>query len=122
MNPRITAAERDALYDHVYVRLSGIDAVWLAARSEDYETAELLARELVDELHLVLDDLGWGPGNGAVQLTTDPEVLRRVLTCMRSRVEELQAAEAQERDEGRRREEQYARLLETCERVLAELD
>lgn len=121
MSVWITAAERDALYDHVYVRLSGIDAVWLAAQSGDYEAADQLARALVDDLRLVLDDLGWGPTGGPVELTTEPQTLRRVLCRMQVGVAELQATEAEEREEGRRREEQNARLLEACGRVLAEL-
>ena len=122
MSVRITADERDALYDQIYVRLSGIDRLWFATEAEDWESADELARELVDELRLVLEDLGWGEGDGeALQLTTPPDVLRRVLTRMQEQAEGAQAAEAEEREEGRLREEQRQRLMKTCRRVLAEL-
>jgi hypothetical protein len=119
---RVTAAERDALYDQVFVRLSGIDSLWLAAQGEEWGKAERLAREYVDDLRLVLDDLGWGEGSGeALQLRTPPEVLRRVLTRMQEQAEEQQRAEEEEREESRLREEQRQRLLQACRRVLAEL-
>jgi len=118
----ITASERDALYEQIYVRLSGIDDVWLAAQTEDFERADRLARELIDELLLVRDDLGWGPGAGEpLRLTTEPDVLRRVLTRMQRQAEAQLEAEEQEREEGRRREEQRRRLMDACRRVLAEL-
>jgi len=119
---RITADERDALYDQIFVRLSGIDDIWLAAQAEDWGTAERLAREFSDDLRLVLGDLGWGESGGeAMQLTTPPEVLRRVLTRMQERAEAQQEAEEEERAEGRLREEQRQRVMRTCRRVLAEL-
>ena len=120
---RISAAERDALYDQIYVRLSGIDGVWLAAQEEDYETADRLGREFSDDLQLVLEDLRWGEGSGEpLELTAPPDVLRRVFTRMRNRAESQQALEEEERAEGRRREEQTQRLMEACRRVLGELD
>lgn len=119
---RVTAAERDALYDQVFVRLSGIDSLWLAAQAGEWERADRLAREYVDDLRLVLEDLGWGEGVGeALQLRTPPEVLRRVLTRMQEQAEEQQQAEEEEREESRLREEQRQRLLQACRRVLAEL-
>lgn len=123
MSVRITAAERDALYDQIYVRLSGIDAVWLAAEEGDYEAAGRLGREFADDLQLLLDDLGWGAGSGEpLELTAPPDVLRRALTRIQGRAEDQQALEAQERAEGRRREERTQRLVEACRRVLGELE
>jgi hypothetical protein len=113
---RITAAERDALYDQVFARLSGIDGIWLAVQHEDWAEADRLACEYTDDLRLVLDDLGWGDGSDEdLDLSTPPDVLRRVLTRMQERAEE------EERAEGMRREEQRQRLMEACRRVLAEL-
>jgi hypothetical protein len=54
MNVRITAAERDALYEQIAVRLSGIDDVWMAVEAEDYPKAERVAREFSDDLRLIL--------------------------------------------------------------------
>ena len=122
MSVLITADERDALYDQIYVRLSGIDDLWFAAQAEDGESLDRLAREYVDDLRLVLEDLGWGEGDGeALQLTTPPAVLRRVLTRMQEQAEGARAAEAEEREESRLREERRQRLMQTCRRVLAEL-
>ncbi len=122
MSVRITAAERDALYEQIYVRLSGIDEVWIAAEAEDYARAERVAREFSDDLRLILDDLGWGEGSGEpLELGTPPDVLRRVCTRMRSRAEGMRAMEAEERAERRPREERTERVLETCRRVLGEL-
>jgi hypothetical protein len=119
---RISAAERDALYDHVFVRLSGIDSLWLAAQNGEWEKAEQLAREYVDDLRLVLEDLGWGEGGGeALQLRTPPDVLHRILTRMRDQAEDEQKAEEEGRWEEVRLREERQRLMRTCRRVLAEL-
>jgi len=81
-----------------------------------------LAREYVDDLRLVLEDLGWGETGGEeLQLRTPPDVLRRVLTRMQEQAEEQLRVEEDEREESRPREEQRQRLLQTCRRVLAEL-
>jgi hypothetical protein len=119
---QITAAERDALYEQIYVRLSGIDAVWLAVEGADYEAADRLAREYTDDLQLVLDGLGWGAGSGEpLELATPPEVLRRVLTRMQAAAERQRSLEDEERATGHVREERTQRLMEACRRVLTEL-
>lgn len=122
MRVRITAAERDALYEQISVRLSGIDDVWMAVEAEDYPRAERVAREFTDDLRLILDDLGWGARGGEpVELTTPPDVLRRVCTRLWAKAEALRETEEEERAESRQREEQTQRVLETCRRVLGEL-
>jgi hypothetical protein len=117
----ITAAERDALYEHIYMRLSGIGDVWLAVEAEDFETAERLGRDFSDDLRLVLDDLGWGEGGGGLELRTSPDVLRRVFRRVRAAAEAERAGEERERLEVHAREQQAAQMIETCRRVLAEL-
>lgn len=120
---RISGAERDALYEELYARLSGIDDLWLAAEAKDYERADRVAREFSDDLRLILGDLGWGEGAGEpLELATPPDVLRRVLTRMQEGAEAIQAMEQQERAEIQRREERTQRVLEACRRVLGELD
>jgi hypothetical protein len=122
MSVRITAAERDALYEQIYVRLSGIDEVWMAAEANDYARAERVAQEFSDDLRLILDDLGWGEGSGKpLELTTPPDVLRRICTRMRCRAEAQRELEAEEWAERQPREERAERALETCRRVLGEL-
>lgn len=119
---RISAAERDALYEQIYVRLSGIDEVWSAVETEDYEQADKVAREFCDDLRLVLDDLGWGAGSGgSLELVTPPAVLRRVFTRMQAKAEDQRALEEEERAESRLREERTEQLLGACRRVLGEL-
>jgi hypothetical protein len=122
MTVRITAAERDALYEQIIVRLSGIDDVWMAAEAEDFPRASRVAREFSDDLRLILDDLGWGAGGGKpLELTSPPDVLRRVCTRLRAKAEAQRKTEEEERAESRQREEQTQRVLETCRRVLGEL-
>lgn len=53
----ITAAQRDALYDQILDRLSGIGDIWMAASNEQFETADRLGREYRDESRPLLDDL-----------------------------------------------------------------
>lgn len=119
---RITAEERDALYEQIFVRLSGLDEVWTAAQLGEYERADRVAREFSDDLRLILDDLGWGEGSGEpLDLATPPDVLRRVCTRMRTRAEALREHEEAERAESQAREEQTQRVLEACRRVLGEL-
>jgi hypothetical protein len=121
MSVRITAAERDALYEQLAVRLSGIDDVWMAVEAEDYARAERVAREFSDDMRLI-DDLGWGPhGAEPLELTTPPDILRRVCTRLQGGAEAQREMEEEERAEARLREEQTQRVLETCRRVLGEL-
>ncbi len=122
MKLRISAAHRDALYDQILDRLSGIGDVWLAVQKEDFETATKLGREFSDGLCLVLDDLGWGAGPGrTIELTAPPDVLRRVF----GRLEELAAAQCEEPDpllqEARELEERNRLVIEACRDVLATL-
>jgi hypothetical protein len=120
----ITHAQRDAVYDQILDRLSGIDDIWIAASKADFETADRLGREYSDELRLVLDDLGWGDGPEpeTIELTTAPDVLRRVFGRMR----ETAAGERARRQAGwietRVLEERNRLVGEACETVLAGLD
>jgi hypothetical protein len=57
MSPTITAAQRDALYDQILERLSGVGDVWIAVGSEDFEAADRLGREYSDDPRLVLGDI-----------------------------------------------------------------
>jgi hypothetical protein len=122
MSVRITAAERDALYEQISVRLSGIDEVWMAVEAGDFARADRVGREFSDDLRLVLDDLGWGAGSGQpLELITPADVLRRVCRRMQDRAEAQRETEEEERVRGQEREEQTQRVLETCRRVLGEL-
>lgn len=120
----ITGAQRDALYDWVYDRLSGIDDIWLAASNGRYETADRLGREYSDELRLVLDDLGWGdgPGGPTIELTTPPDVLRRVFGRLAGSGTAKPASGEEGPIDSRELDERDRLVGEACETVLAALD
>jgi hypothetical protein len=120
----VTAEQRDALCDQILDRLSGIGDVWVAAERRDYETAERLGREYSDDLRLVLDDLGFAerPGGTAVELTTPPDVLRRVLARLGNQAASDAAGGERELAEIREMEDRNRLVAEACDAVLAELD
>jgi hypothetical protein len=123
MGLSVTAAQRDALYDQILDRLSGIGDIEMAIRAHNYDDAERIGREYSDDLRLLLDDLGVGEqAAGPVELNTPPAVLRRVLPRLRELALnhtaglEPQWAEVQElRDRNRL-------VSEACEAVLGGLD
>lgn len=124
MSLTITAAQRDALYEHLYIRLSGIEAVWFAVSAGDYARAENLGREFSDALLLVLDDLGWGEHRGEeeIELTTPPKVLRRVLRRLRDAAAlQIETEERERADRARTEGEQNQLVKDTCESVLASI-
>lgn len=123
MSLTISAEQRDALYDQIFDRLSGIDDVWLAVSMGDYEAAERLGREYSDDLRLVLDDLGWGDGpGGAIDLTAPPDILRRAFTRLGDAALHLDADQQQERAEVREAEKRNRLVVEACRQVLTSLD
>ncbi len=100
----ITKEQRDALYDQILDRLSGIGDIELTIQAENFGIAKRLASEYSDDLRL-LNDLGFGDGHGEpVELTAPPEVLRRVLPRMRDLAERNRL------------------VAEACEAVLADID
>jgi hypothetical protein len=123
MTPRITAAQRDALYDQILDRLSGVDDVRLAVCAGNYDAAQRLGREYSDDLCLVVDDLGWGEGTGkSIELSSPPEVLRRALSRLRDAAVDHHASQEGERAELREAEERDRLVVEACMQVLADLD
>ena len=120
---RISAAHRDALYEQVFDRLSGIGDVWLAAESGDFDRAGRLGQEYSDDLRLLLNDLGWGSGPGrSIELTTPPDVLRRVISRLQSSAFGQRKSEEPEWLRAREQEEHNRLVVEACETVLAGLD
>ena len=119
----ISAEERAALYEQIDVRLSGIGDIWLAASTKDFGKAEELARAYSDDLRLLLDDLGWGDGSGApVELTTPPEVLRRVFGRLREAAEAQEGLAGRELEKARAERDHNRFVIETCDSLLARLD
>jgi hypothetical protein len=120
----VTAEQRDALYDRIFDRLSGIGDIWLAAQSEDYDTADRLGREYSDELRLLLDDLGWGGSlaeSKPVVLKTPPDVLRRVFGRLCESTATERAAEASRWAESEKLERRNRLVGEACDNVLRTL-
>lgn len=122
MTLTVTAAQRDALYDQILDRLSGIGDIEVAIQLENYGAAKRLAREYSDELRLLLDDLGFGEvSSESVALTSPPEVLRRVLPRLRGLAESHTASLEPEWAEAREMKERNRLVSEACEAVLAGL-
>ncbi len=121
---KITADQRDALYDRILDRLSGIEDIFVAAGSDDFATADRLAREYSDELRLVFDDLGWGAraGSGVIELTATPEMLRRLFGRFREAVASERDAQVKARDEARALEERSRLVDQACTSVLDALE
>ena len=79
----ITAAERDLLLCRIWIHTSGLDGVWLDARSDPkYSSQEV--DQVHRDMHQILDDLAdWRVSDeGLVDLETSLEVLRRVFEFM----------------------------------------
>jgi hypothetical protein len=122
MSRAITGAQRDALYDQILDRLSGIGDIEIAIQMENYEDAERIGREYSDDLRLLLDDLGIGDGDGGrVELTTPAEVLRRVLPRLRDLAESFSASQEPEWIEAKALRERNRLVSEACATVLADL-
>lgn len=122
MTLRISAAHRDALYEQILDRLSGIGDVWLKVSSGDFEAATKLGEEYADDLRLILDDLGWGEGPGrSIELSAPPDVLRRVFNRLLATAAGQRLSEEPEWAETREQEERIRLVTEACETVLADL-
>lgn len=114
----ISRKQRDLLYERIYRHLAGIDAVWLAASSGDFDKADRLSHILCDELTLVMDDLGWGVQNEDrhIEVSTSPLIVRGVLERLRAEAEVLDPdidvcdAAAENRE-----------LIATCDQLLTSL-
>ena len=114
----ISQKQRDVLYEHIFRHLAGIDAVWLAASSGEFQKADRLSHILCEELSLVMEDLGWGsPGREAVELSTSPHIVRRVLERLRSEARVLDP-EIDLREAAASNSE----LITTCDQLLESLD
>jgi hypothetical protein len=123
MSPTITAEQRDALYDQILDRLSGIGDIETAIQSQKYDAAERIGREYSDDLRLLLDDLGIGDGQGEpVELTAPPEVLQRILPRLREVAMNHTASLESELAEVQAVAERNRLVSEACASVLGDLD
>lgn len=123
MTLTITAEQRDALYDQILDRMSGIGDVWLAVCAENYDAAQRLGREYSDDLRLVVDDLGWGEAAGAtIELSTPPDVLRRTLSRLRDAAVSHEASQQALRAEVEESARRNQLVVEACRQLLTDLD
>jgi hypothetical protein len=119
----ITAEQREALYVQVLDHLSGIGDLWLAIDAGDYKVADSLGHAFVDDLRLLLDDLGWPgrsalSGDGSVALAMPAEDLRRVIERLREEAAEMFADALPRSDEDRELLLRTGLAVEVCGQVL----
>lgn len=119
--PRITSAQRDAVYGQVLDRLSVAGDLSLLVQQGDLGAARRLAREVSDDLQLVLDALGWGETSSGsdVELDLPAEQLRRTFARLRERAVEQKETSSQALAETQAPHEQSVIVIETCDQVLA---
>jgi hypothetical protein len=115
--PHLSSSERDALYEAIVVRLTGIDTVHSALEQEDWVEADRLASEFSDLLRLI-QDLGWGERGTSALLSTPPDVLRRALSQLKEQAEIAEREEEEEQDEIVRRRDRAQVVVEVCSRHL----
>lgn len=121
----ITAKERDALYEEILTRISGIDVIYRAAQDGELEKARERAREYADLLLLVLNDLGWGdvaPSREDIELTTTPDVLCRSLNHLLGSAADQLALEEREQAKSRAEMSEVQFIVDTCVELLREMD
>jgi hypothetical protein len=76
----ITRVQRDAIYELVIARLTGVGDVWLSIERREFADAKKMGREFAEDLRL-LEDLGWAEtiDRDTVSLTQPPEELTSAL-------------------------------------------
>jgi hypothetical protein len=117
--PTITAAQRDAVYRQILDHLRRADDLSLLVEQDDLGAARRLAREVTDDLQLVLDALGWGEtSSGVVELPLPADQLRRTFARLRERAVEQREATS-EAVEAEAPYERAAIVIDTCDQVLA---
>lgn len=100
----------------------GIGDVLIAVSNEDFQTAERLGQEFADDLRLMLDGIGFGPGSGeAVELDIPPDVLGRVVPRLRAAASHERAAAAEERTVVEASIRRSELVLEVCDCIAAKL-
>jgi hypothetical protein len=118
--PTITAAQRNALYRQILDRLRNAGDLSLLVEQNDPGAARRLAREVTDDLQLVLDGLGWGEtSNVGVELDLPAVQLRRTFARLRERAVEQREASSHELGDAQTPYERSLIVIETCDQVLA---
>jgi hypothetical protein len=119
----ISAVHRNALREEVLISLSGIGDVAQALEGNDFSRSYFLAQSAVDELRLLLNDLGLdNSADGPAKLTMERKDLKRALSRIRARTLEQQATEAEEQAEANSRRERARLVVEVCDQVLTRIE
>jgi hypothetical protein len=120
-SPRITAPQRDAVYRQVTGCLRNAGDLSLLVEHGDFAAARRLAREVSDDLQLVLDGLGWGETSSDAEIELDLPVaqLQRTFSRLRERAVEEQDVSPQKPIKGQAPYERALIVIETCDQVLA---
>lgn len=118
--PTITALQRNAIYRQILDRLNEVGYLSCLVEQDDLVAARRLAREVSDDLALILDGLGWGEtaSDGAVKLALPPEQLRRVFSRLREQATEQRRAVSLKPGGTQTRDEHTLIVVETCDQVL----
>ena len=122
--PKIASDRRDAIYQQIreQMRHSG-DFLTVLFEHGELDAARRLAREVTDDLQLILDALGWGETRtgGCVELDLPADQLRRTFSRLRERAVEQREASSQEAAEDQSPYERALIVIETCDQVLADV-
>jgi hypothetical protein len=115
----ISGEERNALFNQIADRLTGIDVVYTSLEVRDWETAQRVGQEFADLLRFLCEDIGWGEGGDDVYvLTSPPNVLQRVIGFVHKAALADREVHERERDEAGDDVTEAKQLQEMCERIL----
>lgn len=119
--PKITSVQRDAIYRQILDHVGTAGDLSLMIKHGDLGAARRLAREVTDDLQLVLDALGWGEtsSDGYVELDLPAEQLRRTFARLHERAVEDREASSKEPAGTQAPYERALIVIETCDQVLA---
>lgn len=124
---RITAEQRNALYEQVRNHLAALgDVVIALEQDEDFAAAERLGRQFAEDFRL-LEDLGWDKAveQASLTLTMPTADLRRILMRLQAEAEggaREPEEERRAREEAVRTREAFVAARDTCREILDSLD
>lgn len=122
MTITITSEAGDAIRDLLLDRLNGVSDIAVATEGKEFDAAERMVGEYLDELRLLRDDIGVRNGDGQpVKLNSPPDVLRRVLPRICTVAKDHTTGLEPEWVEVRDLKDRNRLISETCASVLIEL-
>lgn len=119
----ISGEERNALFNQIADRLTGIDGVYLAVENQDWDVARQVGQEFADFLRFLSEDIGWGEQEGGEHvLTSPPDLLHRVIGRLHAVALVDREAHERDRDEAGEDAAEAKQLQDACERILGSVD